>query len=109
MDALLAAIFAPGQQALTDEFAEPYFLGLTDVWRDHPIEIARRLVVGGFPRNPAHLGLATSWLDSNATAPAALRRLVVERRFELEVAARVGAAQHAPVPADAPNGTTLRG
>ncbi len=94
VDALLHGIFAPGQQSLTDVFAEPYFASLRDVWRDHPIEIARRLVVGGFPTDVSRLGLADVWLDENTAAPAALRRLVVERRFELAVAATVQDAQH---------------
>ncbi len=93
VDALLSGIFAPGQQDLVSEFAETYFTSLVDVWRDHPIEIARRLVVGGFPTDVAQRGRAASWLDENPDAPAALRRLVVERRFELDVAARVQAAR----------------
>lgn len=93
VDALLGGIFAPRQEQLTDEFAEPYFSTLREVWRDHPIEIARRLVLGGFPTGVEHVGLATAWLDVNPDAPAALRRLVVERRFELGVAARLQDAQ----------------
>ncbi len=93
LDAILDGIFAPGSTDLTDEFAEPYFASLREVWRDHPIEIARRLVLGGFPRNVAHLPNATSWLEENPDAPAALRRLVTERHFELDVASRVQAAQ----------------
>lgn len=89
VDALLRGISAPGQQSLTDVFAAPYFESLVDVWKEHPIEIARRLVVGGFPTSIAHLPLADAWLDENPGAPAALRRLVVERRFELGVAARI--------------------
>ncbi|MEO7587210.1 MAG: aminopeptidase N [Arachnia sp.] len=93
VDALLDGIFAPGQDRLTEVFAEPYFASLLDVWRDHPIEIARRLVLGGFPTDVSHLRLATTWLDENPTAPPALRRLVLEGRFELDVAARVRTAQ----------------
>ena len=93
VDALMEGLFAPGQQDLVDQFAETYFGTLLDVWRDHPIEIARRLVVGGFPTNTDHLGMATAWLDDTPDAPAALRRLVVERRFELDVAASVQVAQ----------------
>ncbi|MDO5737543.1 MAG: ERAP1-like C-terminal domain-containing protein, partial [Propionibacteriaceae bacterium] len=91
VDALLQGIFAPGQQV--DDFVEPYFASLRDVWRDHPIEIARRLVVGGFPRDVAHLDDAAAWLAAEEDAPAALRRLVVEQHFELAVAARVQGAQ----------------
>ena len=91
VDALLGGIFVPRQQL--GEFAEPYFASLRDVWREHPIEIARRLVVGAFPTGVEHLGLATAWLNDNPEAPGALRRLVVESCFELDVAARVQKAQ----------------
>ncbi len=93
LDAILQGLFAPGQTHLTDEFAAPYFAALRDVWQDHPIEIARRLVLGAFPGNVANLPIAESWLAGNTDAPAALRRLVVERRHELEVAARVQRSQ----------------
>ncbi len=93
LDAILQGLFAPGQTVLTDGFATHYFAALRDVWQDHPVEIARRLVLGGFPANVTHLPLAETWLQENTDASTALRRLVVERRFELEVAARVRAAQ----------------
>lgn len=93
MSAILEGLFAPGESDLTDDFAAPYFNGLTNLWRDQPGEIAQRLVVEGFPRNVAHLPLADAWLRENADASPALRRLVIEERFELEVAARVQAAQ----------------
>ena len=93
LDAILRGLFTPGQADFTDEFAPPYFTALRDVWRDHPIEIALRLVLWGFPTNVAHLPLAESWLQDNTDASEALRRLVVECHFELAVAARVRAGQ----------------
>ncbi|GAB3819102.1 aminopeptidase N [Tessaracoccus terricola] len=92
VDALLSGAFAPGSPELTDPFAQPYFEGLLDVWADHPIEIARRLVVRGYPRSVAHLGQSQAWLDANPDAPGALRRLVVECDAELRIAHQVQAA-----------------
>lgn len=88
VDALLAGVFAQGDSVLADEFAAGYFDRLLGVWADHPIEIARRLVVQGYPRNPAHLGTSAAWLDSHPDAPGALRRLVLEGDAELRIAAR---------------------
>ncbi len=88
VDALLAGVFAQGDSPLADEFAAGYFAGLLGVWADHPIEIARRLVVQGYPRNPAHLGLSGDWLAAHPDAPGALRRLVLECDAELRIAER---------------------
>ncbi len=87
VDALMAGAFAPGDPALTEPFAEPYFDTLLQVWREQPIEIARRLVVQGFPRDVAHLERSGEWLREHADAPGALRRLVIERDAELRIAA----------------------
>ncbi|WP_221933009.1 aminopeptidase N [Tessaracoccus rhinocerotis] len=92
VDALLSGVFAPGAPELTDQFAEPYFEGLLDVWAEHPIEIARRLVVRGFPRDVDHLPRSSAWLEANPEAPGALRRLVVESDAELRIAQQVQAA-----------------
>ncbi|MCC2592089.1 aminopeptidase N [Tessaracoccus sp. OS52] len=89
VDALLAGVFAPGAPKLTAPFAQPYFDGLLDVWAEHPIGIAIRLVEDGYPRGVEHKPLSEAWLDAHPDAPAALRRLVVEKDAELAVAARV--------------------
>lgn len=89
VDALLLGAFAPGQADLMEEFAAPYFDGLLDVWHDHPIEIARRLVVLGHPVDPRHLPASEAWLAEHDDAPAALRRLVLERHHELAIAHRL--------------------
>ena len=52
------------------------------MWEERSIEIARRIVVGLFPSEPT-LDAADGWLDTNADAPAALRRLVLEQRDHL--------------------------
>ena len=46
IDAILAGYNTPGQSALREPMRRPYFETLLEVWRDHPIEIALRLVRG---------------------------------------------------------------
>ncbi len=88
--ALLAGYNALGQDDLREPFAGRYFTGLLGVWEDHPIEIAMRLVRGGFPSDGADAG--ARWLDAHPDAPATLRRLVTEAVHEAEIAARIRAA-----------------
>lgn len=90
VDALLAGFNAVGQESLRAPFAAGYFESLNRVWEQHPIEIAMRLVRGGFPEHGHEAG--ERWLTANATAPATLRRLVTEAVFESELASRVRAA-----------------
>ena len=85
VDALLAGAGALGQGTLRAQFADAYFDGLESVWRDHPIEIAMRLVRGGFPDDG--LGAGSDWLAAHPQAPRTLRRLVTEAVHEAEVAA----------------------
>ena len=85
VDALLAGVGALGQGTLRVQFADAYFDGLESVWRDHPIEIAMRLVRGGFPDDGLVAG--SDWLAAHPQAPRTLRRLVTEAVHEAEVAA----------------------
>lgn len=87
VDALLAGFNAPGQQSLRAPYADGYFASLTSVWADQPIEIAMRLVRGGFPDAGHRAGDA--WLAANPSAPATLRRLLIEAVFEGATAADV--------------------
>lgn len=87
VDALLAGFNALGQDRLRAPFAETYFDSLLTVWQDHPIEIAMRLVRGGFPERG--FVSASDWLAANPSAPATLRRLVTEGAFESEIASTV--------------------
>ncbi|HSO70075.1 MAG TPA: aminopeptidase N, partial [Arachnia sp.] len=96
VDALMAGFGAPGQDALRARFAGRYFEHLTEVWRDHPIEIAMRLVQGGFPVDG--VGAGHRWLREHPDAPDALRRLVREELYEAEVAAHVRSANARGVP-----------
>jgi len=92
VDALLEGFAVPGQDALVAPYAEPYFEVLTDVWRDHSIGIAQRLVSGLFPHGDADgsapeqhalVRRVDAWLAGHADAPGALRRVVVEERDHL--------------------------
>ncbi|GHG40472.1 aminopeptidase [Sinomonas cellulolyticus] len=91
-----------GWEALRQPFIERYFAMLTRVWAERSQEIATRLVAGLFPsdstlawdqqpeENPV-LERTDQWLRENASAPAALRRIIVEQRDHLYRALR---AQH---------------
>lgn len=85
VDALLAGFNAPGQADLRAPYAEEYFASLAQVWAGQPIEIAMRLVRGGFPDDGHEAGDA--WLRENPGAAATLRRLVTEASYEEAVAA----------------------
>jgi len=97
VDALMDGFGAPGQDALRAKFTGRYFEHLTEVWRDHPIEIAMRLVQDGFPVDAVEAG--HRWLREHPDAPEALRRLVREEVYEAEVAAHVRSANARAVPA----------
>lgn len=96
VDALLGGFNALGQSALRAPFAGPYIDSLVSVWREHPIEIAMRLVRGGFP-DDGHVA-GGDWLAANPGAPRALRRLVMEGAFEAEVAERARKAGRPGLP-----------
>ncbi|WP_240645843.1 aminopeptidase N [Georgenia sp. SYP-B2076] len=104
VDATIAGFTQPLHAELTAPYAPRYFDALRQVWAEHSIEIAGRLVRGLFPgHQDATPGqepeehpvarLAAAWLQQNADAPAALRRLVVEAHDHLLRALR---AQLAP-------------
>ena len=101
VDALMAGFGAPGQDALRASFAARYFEHLTEVWRDQPIEIAMRLVHGGFPADGVEAG--HRWLREHPAAPAPLRRLVREELYEAEVAAHVRSANVVRMPRRGPH------
>lgn len=91
VDALLAGFNAPGQEPLRAPYAKGYFADLEKVWREHPIEIALRLVRGGFPDGGHAAG--QEWLAEHPDAPGTLVRVVREAVHEEEVAASVRAAE----------------
>lgn len=78
VDALVAGFTTPGQEELAEPFIDRYFDGLLEVWQQHAIVIASRLVAGLFPATPDAAERAEQWLDGHGEAPGALRRLVLE-------------------------------
>jgi aminopeptidase N len=68
--------------ALLEAFVDRYFGMLERVWEERSYAIAEKLVDGLYPSplaTPALADASRTWLDTHADAPAALRRLVVER------------------------------
>ncbi len=58
-----------------------YFDAIQDVWDSRTFKIAEYFAIGLYPAAMANARLATTtraWLDSNESAPSALRRIVVE-------------------------------
>src|SRR5699024_4511188 len=72
---------------LIEDYVDEYFAGLLGFWTDNSIEIARRLVLGLYPRwsvdEEAVVEKTDAWLAAHDDAPAALRRLIIERRDDL--------------------------
>ncbi|WP_194422326.1 aminopeptidase N [Microbacterium abyssi] len=92
LSATIDGVRAGGRRDLIASLDGGYFERIADAWQNRSIEIARRLVIGLFPASP-DLDLVDGWLSANDSAPAALRRLVVEQRDHLERDLRVRAAQ----------------
>ncbi|PFG38076.1 aminopeptidase G [Georgenia soli] len=94
VDATLTGFTQPWHRELTAPFTDRYFDALRGIWARHSIEIASRLVrrlypayqdvvPGRAPQDDPVVQRSTRWLEENADAPAALRRLVLEARDEL--------------------------
>ncbi|GAA4286569.1 aminopeptidase N [Georgenia daeguensis] len=94
VDATLTGFTQPWHRELTAPFTERYFDALRQIWERHSIEIASRLVrrlypghqdavAGRAPQDDPVVLRTTAWLEENADAPAALRRLVIEARDQL--------------------------
>ncbi|MGJ0387998.1 aminopeptidase N [Microbacterium sp. CGR1] len=92
LDAVISGFRAGGRRDLIAGFDDEYFARIGDAWSERSIELARRLVVGLFPAAPS-LESVDAWIADNPSAPAALRRLVVEQRDHLARDLRVRAAQ----------------
>ncbi|WP_166973870.1 aminopeptidase N [Brevibacterium atlanticum] len=87
LSAIISGFIAPSALPLIEDYVDEYFAGLLGFWTNNSIEIARRLVLGLYPRwsvdEDAVVEKTDVWLHANAEAPAALRRLVIERRDDL--------------------------
>ncbi|MDT0157012.1 aminopeptidase N [Microbacterium sp. ARD32] len=92
LDATIAGFRAGGRRDLIAAFDAEYFERIRGAWETRSIELAQRLVVGLFPETP-DTALVDGWLEQNADAPGALRRLVIEARDDLARDVRVRAAQ----------------
>nr|WP_231366501.1 aminopeptidase N [Zhihengliuella flava] len=97
-----AAGFQLGSHELLDGFSAEYWGALEDLWARLSIGLATRTVQGLFPAaqditaegvdaNPA-LQAARAWLAGHETAPAALRRVVLEQTDTLERTLRAQSA-----------------
>jgi aminopeptidase N len=86
--------FMTAPAELLEPYVEPYFECLRNVWDGRSIEIASRIVRGLYPlaqdlplgMDPANhpvVRRTDQWLESNAGAPAALRRIIIEQRSHL--------------------------
>ena len=90
LDAEIAGFRAGGRRDLIERFDAEYFERISTVWGSRSIELAKRLVIGLFPSTDS-TALVDAWLDANESAPAALRRIVIEQRDHLERELRVRA------------------
>jgi len=88
---------------LLEPYVEPYFECLRSVWDSRSIEIASRIVRGLYPlaqdlaegADPAEhpvMRRTEQWLESQADAPPALRRIIIEQRSHLLRALKAQAA-----------------
>jgi aminopeptidase N len=79
---------------LLELYVEPYFDCLRSVWDGRSIEIASRIVRGLYPlvqdltdgaepEDHPVMRRTDQWLASNAEAPRALRRIIIEQRSHL--------------------------
>lgn len=87
VDSLLAAFNAPRSAHLTEAFAQEYFDSLANLWEEHPIEIANRLVRGLYPDLAMADATTSEFLRSER--PRALRRVLLECQDALRRAHRV--------------------
>ena len=91
VDALLAGFNAPRSAELQEEFAEEFFRRVEDIWDNHPIEIANRLIRGFYPESSMAESATTDLLHKDL--PGALRRVLLECRDHLRRTLRVRAQQ----------------
>ncbi len=87
LTAIISGFVAPSTVPLIEDYVDEYFHRLSGFWAENSIEIARRLVVGLYPQwsvdDEAVVERTDAWLGEHQDAPAALRRLLIERRDDL--------------------------
>ncbi|WP_374978204.1 aminopeptidase N [Microbacterium trichothecenolyticum] len=77
----------PAGRRLLDGFVARYFESLLPIWNSRTYQIAQYLIVGLYPAPLADVALrdaTRSWLEANADAAPALRRLVAENLAGVE-------------------------
>lgn len=82
----------PAGRELLGSYIEPYFSSLLPIWESRSYKIAEYLIFGLYPAPLASLELrdaTRAWLEVNADAPPALRRLVAENLAGVERALSV--------------------
>ena len=90
VDAALLGLRQPLGRDLLAAADQSYFSDITGWWGEHSIEMAQRLVRGLFPLASAEtVAAAQQWLEANAEAPRALRRIVLEETDRAGRALRV--------------------
>lgn len=86
--------FTTAPSALLEPYVEPYFDCLRGVWDNRSIEIASRIVrglypiaqdlpAGTLPEQHSVVLRTGAWLEANADAPRALRRIILEQQSHL--------------------------
>ncbi|MEU2434447.1 aminopeptidase N [Streptomyces sp. NPDC007861] len=92
--ATISGFVQASQRELIAPYTEKYFAAIERVWAERSIQIGMDVVRGLFPAlqdDPATLEATDAWLASHASAPPALRRLVLESRDDLARALRAQA------------------
>ena len=95
-DATIAGFTHPAQTELLTPFVSPYFAMLDGLWSRRSVEVAKKVVVGLYPRwsiDESTVGRALDWAAGQH--PAALDRLVSEGRAGTERALRARTADAA--------------
>ena len=90
--AAAAGFVHPAGRALLDGFVGRYFDALLPIWDSRTYQIAQYLIVGLYPAPLANVALrdaTRAWLEANADAAPALRRLVAENLAGVERALSV--------------------
>jgi aminopeptidase N len=94
--AVIGGFSRPGQEDLIRPFVGRYFESLTRIWSERTNETAQSIVIGLFPTllaEQATVEAADGWLESQADAVPALRRLVIEGRDGVARALRAQARE----------------
>lgn len=82
-----------------EAFIAAYFARVGDVWRDFTYHMASRIVAGMYPKyltgrtGTDVVAAGQAWLDDNADAPRALRRLMAEQLDHAQRAQRAQASE----------------